>query len=130
MFMLRLIRIIAEELRKVKGVEFAFLFGSFSRGKVHKFSDIDIGVYLSKEIPLRELLKHIPISDIPVDLKILNDSSPLFRLRVLKEGQLLFVKNEKILKDFIYDTLVKALEYKEIYERLIKKFSKRVLYGL
>jgi predicted nucleotidyltransferase len=36
----------------------AFLFGSLSRGKVHKHSDIDIAIYL-KEYDINEVEKNL-----------------------------------------------------------------------
>jgi len=127
---LELIDLISRSLKKIDGVEFAILFGSYSREKTHRFSDIDIGVYLSKNISLRQLLRYLPVTETPIDLKILNDTPPLFRLKAIREGKVLFVKNKKVLKNFIYNTLVEALEYREIYESILKKFSRVVLYGL
>jgi len=128
-FLLELIERISKSLQDVDGVEFAILFGSHARGTNHKFSDIDIGVYLSKKVSLRQLLRYLPILKKPIDLKILNDTPPLFRLKVLREGKILFVKDENILKNFIYNTLVEALEYRETYEKILRIFSRRVLYG-
>ena len=36
-------------------VLFGYLFGSYARGEVHPFSDIDIGIYL-ENIPAREVI--------------------------------------------------------------------------
>ena len=129
MFLLELIDLISRSLKKIDGVEFAILFGSYSKKKTHRFSDIDIGVYLSRRISLRQLLSCLPVTKIPIDLKILNDTPPLFRLKALREGKILFVKDENILKNFIYNTLVEALEYRETYEKILRIFSRRVLYG-
>lgn len=124
------VEVVSECLRSVDGVEFAILFGSSCRGRTHKFSDLDVGVYVSRSLSVRELLDRIPLLERPVDLKILNDAPPLFRLRVLREGKILFVKDERVLKRFVYETLVEALEYKETYEEMLKRFSERVLHGI
>ncbi|MEM3466166.1 MAG: hypothetical protein QW566_06810, partial [Candidatus Jordarchaeales archaeon] len=86
--------------------------------------------YVSRDLSVRELMDKIPFLERLVDLKILNNAPPLFRLRVLREGKILFAKDESVLKRFIYETLVEALEYKETYERILKRFSERVLHGV
>jgi len=122
--------VVSECLRSIDGVEFAIWFGSSCRGRMHKFSDLDVGVYVSRDLSVRELMDKIPFLERLVDLKILNNAPPLFRLRVLREGKILFAKDESVLKRFIYETLVEALEYKETYERILKRFSERVLHGV
>lgn len=41
---------------------------------MHKFSDLDIGVYVSRDLSIRELLNQIPLLERLVDLKIPNDA--------------------------------------------------------
>ncbi|MEM4447588.1 MAG: nucleotidyltransferase domain-containing protein [Candidatus Jordarchaeales archaeon] len=68
--------VVSECLRSIDGVEFAIWFGSSCRGRVRKFSDLDIGIYVSRDLSVRELMNKIPFLERLVDLKILNDAPP------------------------------------------------------
>ena len=93
-------------------VVFAYLYGSFARGEYHKFSDIDVAIYQKKHDTEEYLgiLASINIEGREIDLRILNNASPFFRYKVIKEGILLFCKDKKLHEDFVFRTLVEALE--------------------
>jgi len=76
------------------------------------------------------LLDALPILSRPIDLKILNDAPPLFQLRVLKEGEVLFFKDDELYERFVYETLVEALDFKETYYRILKEVSEAILNGV
>ena len=112
---------IRNSLEKNPNVIFAYLYGSIARGTTHKFSDIDIAVYLKDASTEKflELLSYIP-DDIPfeVDIKDLNTAPPLLRYNVIREGILLFSKNKEILAEFKYKTTLIALDIKSDIEKL------------
>jgi len=123
---------IKEALEKDENVIFAYLYGSYSRGKHHKFSDIDIAVFLKKydTNAYMELFSRVPtVLKKEVDIRILNDAPPLFKYKIIKEGNLLFVKNLEILKEFIYTTLLTALEIREQIEDIRRRRFERILYA-
>ena len=62
---------IRNSLEKNPNVIFAYLYGSIARGTTHKFSDIDIAVYLKDASTEKflELLSYIP-DDIPFEVDI------------------------------------------------------------
>ncbi len=64
---------IRNSLEKDPNVIFAYLFGSVARGTTHRFSDIDIAVYLKDASTEKflELLSYIP-DDIPFEVDIKN----------------------------------------------------------
>lgn len=100
---------------------FAYLYGSFARGNKHKFSDIDIAVYLRNPNAKRYLniLGALEIKGREIDLRILNNSPPLFRYRVIKDGILLFCRDEKLYEEFVFRTLIEALEYIDTFRRIL-----------
>src|SRR3989338_7362851 len=80
---------------------FAYMFGSQSRGNTHSLSDLDIAIYVKKEILNSQeyLYGYIPslLSDLPnqfqkkqIDIVILNEAPVLLRHRAIHEGKLLF----------------------------------------
>ncbi len=103
---------ITKILLKFDNVVFAYLYGSFARREYHRFSDIDVAVY-QKKCDMEEYLKILAFMRIDgreVDLRILNNAPPFFRYKVIKEGILLFCRDERLHENFIFQTLMEALE--------------------
>lgn len=93
---------ISHLLRKRNEIICSYIHGSFLEGD---FRDVDVAVYLKgKENALQyELKLERRIEDIigsPVDVRVLNHAPLSFRFNVIKNGILLFSKNEKIRCDF------------------------------
>jgi len=116
-------QLLREILMKQDDIVFAYLFGSFATGRIHKFSDIDIAVFL-KEYNIKiykkifsDLAINLPTE---IDLIILNKAPPLLRHKVIKEGFLLFSRDENARIRFIEKTLIQALDFRETYNWLIK----------
>ncbi len=98
----KIINNISNLLEKREEILFSYIHGSFLE---NDFRDIDIAVYLNEgEKSLKyELHLEREIEDIasfPVDVRILNNAPLTFRFNVIKNGILLFSKNEKIRCDF------------------------------
>jgi len=127
---MNIIDVVSKALEKQCNVLFAYLYGSYARGEAHKFSDLDVAVYL-KEFTIKnylDLFSVIPTSvNVEIDLRALNNAPPLFRYRVIKEGRLLFVKDKKALEKFVYETLIEALEIKETISSIERERIKRFL---
>lgn len=97
-----------EYLKKRDDIEFAYLFGSFGRGKRFPLSDIDIAVYLKdgKALNEEELIgKKLEIIGAlidllqtdEIDLVILNTASLLLRMKIL-EGRKVIVDHNPFLR--------------------------------
>jgi len=86
-------------------IVFAYLHGSFFK---EKFRDIDLAVYLNINLSKKEILKyelHLEreISrkvNYPCDIRVLNNSPLSFRFSVIKNGIILFSRNECKRSDF------------------------------
>jgi len=113
-------------------VLFAYLHGSFI-GKTN-FGDVDVAVYL-KDRDLRpeeylsyELMQEHELEsvvDVPVDIRVLNNAPPAFCYNVIKNGQLLFEKNEQRRVDF------EVLSFKLYFDFLPyrKRYLEEALYN-
>ena len=92
------INILRNNLKKVKEIDFCFLFGSAKDGEINKDSDVDIAVYLNKKLDLDLLSKITTIIEDSTagecDLTILNDSSAILAMEAIR-GKLLFFKEDK-----------------------------------
>lgn len=89
-------------LKKKEDILFSYTHGSFLEGD---FRDIDIAIYLrDKDKALQYELKMEreieDVIDFPVDVRILNHAPLSFRFNVIKNGVLLFSRDEKIRCDF------------------------------
>lgn len=116
---------ITDILKNKQEQVFAYLHGSFLEGN---FRDIDLAVYLNKSKDKKEMLEHELSLEreveehigFPVDVRILNHAPLPFRFTVIKEGTLLFSKNENVRSDFESLTFVEHHDfdfYRETYRR-------------
>lgn len=131
--LMNIIDSVKERLEENYNVVFAYVYGSYARGKATRFSDLDIAVFLrdTGHDGFRELLAQLPVNaDVEFDVRVLNDAAPLFRYNVVREGKLLFVKDKGIHETFVYDTLVSALELRETLTNMREERLRRVLDAL
>lgn len=80
-------------------VEFCFLMGSAESGTVRAYSDLDLAFYLKGKASLSFYTKvselvHSVMSDVRVDVGILNSAEPVYRFEALK-GKLLFARDQE-----------------------------------
>lgn len=112
-------------LQKENHILFAYLHGSFLQ---NEFRDIDIGIYteknlskknqLSYELSFEEKLQHSIFH--PVDVRILNNAPLSFSFSVIKNGIVLFCKDEDKRIDFETRIFTKYHDfdfYRERYRR-------------
>jgi len=110
-------------LKKHSEISFAYLHGSFVKNE--GFKDIDLAVYI-KEIPLAlvqyelnletEIMEQI--GKYIVDVRILNSSPLSFRFNVIRDGIVLFVRNDDERVEFQEATIRDYLDfayYRELY---------------
>ncbi len=107
-----------EFLESDANVCFAFIFGSYAKGRQKKGSDIDIAIYF-KNIPEGiDLLYFInALSDLinkEVDLVVLNNASAFLRHQVMKYGIPLTIKDRITYIRFREQTISDYDEYKFI----------------
>lgn len=109
-------------LKRRKEIVFSYIHGSFLEGD---FRDVDIAVYLKGEensLPY-ELSMERTIEDaigFPADVRVLNHAPLSFRFNVIKNGSLLFSRNERIRCDFESLSIVEYHEFdyfRNIYRR-------------
>jgi hypothetical protein len=118
-----------EQLKPILGelmrdeVEAIYLFGSHARGNAKPTSDIDICVLTGRNIPKCLKEEILSNSSRRMDISIFWDLPPAIRFRVLKEGKLLYKKDEIRLQRIKVDTLRSYLDI----QPMIKKHCVRIL---
>jgi len=100
---------IIEPFKKDRDVISIYLFGSYARGREKPFSDIDICVIADKHAKRDEILSH---SSKKIDISIFHDLPMSMRFRVIKEGKLLFSRDELKLHRIIVATIRSYLDFK------------------
>ncbi len=100
---------IIKPLRKNRDVISIYLFGSYARGREKPFSDIDICVVAVRDANRDEILSH---SSKKIDISLFHELPLSMRFRVLKEGELLFSRDELKLHRIIVATIKSYLDFK------------------
>jgi predicted nucleotidyltransferase len=112
--------LLADRLRGVlehtPGVVSAYLFGSAAEGRLHRESDVDVGVLLDRrvypspvdrfDLRLRLIGRLEPAVQRPVDLVVLNDAPPHLGRRVMAEGTRLILTDPDL--DLAHQRLVRS----------------------
>ncbi|MGM0396467.1 MAG: type VII toxin-antitoxin system MntA family adenylyltransferase antitoxin [Bacillota bacterium] len=121
-------------LIKYNDILFAYLFGSFVKGKVREDSDIDIAIYqvekldtdtyLAIKSELSEACKR------EIDLIILNDATPLLKYEIYRNNILLFSRDKSVESNFKVKTLFEYNDFKKYldlsYTNTIDRLRKEV----
>ncbi|TRZ54960.1 nucleotidyltransferase domain-containing protein [archaeon] len=97
------------------------VFGSFARKE--KYSDIDICLVLKRKMePLKmSKIKLGYMKDFPsFDIQIFQQLPLYIRIRILKEGKILFCSNMDMLYDMAFSTIKEFGDYKHIYNSYLE----------
>lgn len=87
----------------------AFVFGSAAAGRLTAESDVDVAVLFTIQpqyanvLELRERISEL--TNRSADIVVLNNSSPIIRMQVLKHGILVHCVNEAEYRNFIVRTV-------------------------
>ena len=114
---------------------FAYLFGSRARGKATALSDIDIALFLEetaispdRKLELIELLMDVLKTD-EIDLVILNDATPSIVHSVVRDGKLLFSRDEKRRIEFIARAQKEYMDMEYYWRKYFSKLKGRIKEG-
>jgi predicted nucleotidyltransferase len=104
------------------------LFGSVARGEQTAGSDLDVCLVL---IPQRTLHESVTLArkrldyltHVDLDVQIFQALPLYIRTRILKEGQVLFVRNEDLLYEVAFRTAQAFEDFKPIYDRYLEEVA-------
>jgi len=102
------------------------LFGSRARGEEHTASDTDICLVLNAGIrdPLElSKTKHAYLSMFDLDLNVFQQLPLYLRHRVLREGRVLFCRDEGRLYDLAYRTAQRFEDFRHIHESYLQEVA-------
>ena len=119
------IKPLVEKAKKDKDVLAVALFGSASKGNLYR--DIDVCLFLNnkqanKEMTLKKL-EYLGKANEKLDINIFQQLPIYIRIRILKEGKILFCKNNKMLYELAFGTIKEFGFYKKLYEMYLNKIE-------
>jgi len=113
-------------------VEFAYLFGSYATGDTGPLSDIDIAVYLKRNLSeedqeetigsLRsDIEKALQMPDKVGLVKLNEEIAPFLERNIIYDGQLIYIKNDIARANYETNVICRWLDYKPHHERMMKE---------
>jgi hypothetical protein len=120
-----------ENLKRDDDILAVMLFGSYARGEARKESDIDVCIFLKDEthdkISLsQKKMNYMGVVDNEkVQVHIFQNLPIFIRIRVLKEGKILFCKDE----DMLYEIAFKTIKEFEDFEKYYKEYLGSILHA-
>ena len=112
-------------MAKIKSVQAIILFGSQTRGKPRKDSDIDLAVIMKGNTRENELAA-ISLGNEKFDISIFNKLPLVLQFRVLKEGKVLFLRDKKIIYDKKVETFRRYLDFSHFINNFYRRVIKNV----
>ncbi|MFH1585349.1 MAG: nucleotidyltransferase domain-containing protein [archaeon] len=115
-----------ERIINDKKVLAVLIFGSYARKEDYKDVDVCIVLdkkYLNKEMTSKRIDYHSDVSS-KFDIQIFQQLPVYIRIKILKEGRIIFCKNEDRLYDIAFETIKEYNNFKEIYIGYIKNALK------
>ncbi len=124
-----MVKKLKETLTMHSDIVLVFLFGSFVRGDITSFSDLDIAIYFTGTVDfyrINDLREDISeMLGIEVDIVVLNTASPVIKMQVLKKGTLLINKDQRAYNENFVNTVK---EYDDL-KRTRKEIEEKILRG-
>ncbi|MBS3060865.1 MAG: nucleotidyltransferase domain-containing protein [DPANN group archaeon] len=108
---------IVNDIRKIKGVKVILQFGSSIKGTARPYSDVDICVITAKDVSKDTWAEILSYSSKKLDVSLFWDLPVNMRYRVLKEGKVLFNKDEGWTNRIINEAIRHYLDFKPTIER-------------
>ncbi|MDI6791298.1 MAG: nucleotidyltransferase domain-containing protein [bacterium] len=134
----QIIHILKKTFPSDEEVLFAYLYGSYATETFYPGSDVDVAIclrpsttqhYLEKETQLGGELQ-VQLHSDDIDLRILNVLPLLLKYRVLKEGILIFSRDEQARVDFDTEVMNDFLEMKPYFEEYDRMLAERIRAGV
>lgn len=112
---------LVSEAKKDRNILAVAVFGSFARRE--KYSDIDVCLVLKKKLEQLELskIKLKYLTNFPsLDIQIFQQLPLYIRIRILKEGRMIFCRDMDKLYDMAFHTIREFEDYKYIYKTYLE----------
>ena len=108
-------------------IDFIVLFGSAATGLIQPLSDLDIGVKVSvEEVKCNEIFSNLlslfdSLRNPRVDITLLNHASLSLLFRVVRDGKVLFARNDDVWQTFVEYVLIRYPDWNYYIENYLKQ---------
>lgn len=98
------------------------LFGSIAKGISNSLSDVDVCIVLNDKLDILAMsLKKLEyLSFVDYDVSIFQQLPLYIRQRVIKEGKVLFCRNEDRLYEIVFRTIKELRDFNPIYYKYLE----------
>ena len=103
-----------------------FLFGSHAREEEHEASDIDVCLVLKSELQNELYLsekKHEYLSQFDLDVQVFQQLPLFMRHRILRDGRVLFVRDEDLLYERAFRTAQHYEDFRHRHEAYLEEVA-------
>lgn len=127
---------IAPDIFHSHPVLFAYLYGSYSTGNVHPFSDLDIGVYIDDVTDIKYLELELSLSleidekigsGVKTEVRIINNLPLVIIGNVITEGRLIYSINENVRVNFETSVRKAYFDFLPVIKRYQNTYIDRVV---
>lgn len=103
-----------------------FLFGSHARHEAREDSDVDICLVMSKQVDHASFFdKRMDyLNNFNADIHIYQQVPLYIRQRILKEGKVLYCRDEELLYELACHTITEFADYEHIYRDYLKEIER------
>lgn len=116
---------IIKDISKLSYVKAIFIFGSFVKGNATKDSDIDIAV-LTNKIDSNKKFEIMGYGSKLFDISVFSRLPLIIQFRVLKEGKLIFSRNQKDIYNLKVEIFKRYLDYSSFINNFYRRIIKNV----
>jgi len=123
-------------LESTYGVSQLFIFGSFAKSRANSLSDLDIAIFINKELDILDF--GMLVSDLEkatrqkIDLVILNDlhkKNAKLAFNILQNHELIFSSNREEYIEFKSNTMQYYFDIEPMYEMFDRELTQRLNNG-
>ena len=132
------LREIAAQIFEKTPVLFAYLYGSYAKGLSHRFSDLDVGIFveeqdrkaclnleLSLALRIDEDLDHIVQSEV----RVVNHLPLVVKGRILADGELIYSRDERSRIEFETQVRKAYFDFLPVIQQYQNAYRERLLSG-
>lgn len=114
-------------------ISFSVIFGSYAKHSQNQFSDLDIGIYITKEIEILEIGEMISnledITKLKIDLLVLNDlykERPTLAYSIVSNWHIIFNRNISEIQNFKTNTFLSYFDHESLRNQNNLSIKKRI----
>lgn len=116
---------VVSDLSKIKSVQAVYLYGSHAKGNPKPYSDIDVCVLTDSDITASTRKRIVGYASRKIELTLYHELPLPLQYRIVKEGKVLFIRNEIMVRRHQNRAIKRYLDYSPRLMRQMKRVISR-----